>query len=207
MLGLDSDQTVRLLYLSMLLAFVLGGIGYRRGLRRAGFQHLVIWAVLLLALVTVYAYRAPLLRFAEPVLGELYPSRAAQVTGPNGNKELRISRAPDGHFHIDADVNGTSVRFLVDTGASSTVLTEGDADQVGINTSVLQFTRPVQTANGIAFYAPARVESLAIGPVVLTDVPVGVMPSSALSSSLLGMNTLNRFTGWRVDNDQMTLVP
>ena len=70
MFGLDSDSSARLLYLSLLLAFVLGGIGYRRAFGRSSFQHLAIWAAVGLGLVALYAYRAPLQRFAAPVLGE-----------------------------------------------------------------------------------------------------------------------------------------
>ena len=207
MFGLDNDQLARLLYLVALLAFVAGGLGYRRGSRGAALRHLAIWASVALALVAVYAYRAPLLRFAGPVLAELDPSRVVEVTTDAGAQELVIRRGPNGHFQLEAEVNGEPVRFLVDTGASSTVLTLADAERSGIDTAALEFDRPVQTANGVAFYARARLRSLEIGPYRLTGVPVGVMPQQALNISLLGMNTINRFAGWRVDGDKMVLVP
>lgn len=207
MSGLNNDQLMQLVYLGALLAFVLGGVSYRRGLRRAGFQHLIVWVVILLALVTVYAYRAPLLRFAEPVLAELNPSRAVAITTEEGASELLIRRGPDGHFHVDADANGVAVRFLVDTGASSTVLTLADAERSGIEVAALEFDRPVQTANGLAFYARASLRTLEIGPYRLTGLTVGVMPEAALNTSLLGMNTINRFTSWRIEGNRMVLVP
>ncbi len=207
MFGLDSDQSLRLLYLVLLLAFVAGGLGLSRGGGGAVLRHLLMWVLIAGALVTVYAYRAPLLRFAAPVLAELDPSRVVEVTNADGAQELVIRRGPDGHFHLDADVNGVPVRFLVDTGASSTVLTLADAERVGMDTAALEYYRPVQTANGIAFYARATLRSLEIGPFRLTAVPVGVMPAEALSISLLGMNAINRFAGWRVDGNQMVLVP
>lgn len=207
MLGLNNDQLMRLLYLLALLAFVLGGLGYRRGERGTGLRHLAIWVLIALALVAVYAYRGPLLRFAGPVLAELDPSRVVEVTTSDGAQELVIRRGPDGQFHVNADVNDVAVRFLIDTGASSTVLTAADAERAGIETAALDFNRPVQTANGTAFYARATLGSLEIGPFRLSAVPVGVMPSSALDISLLGMSTINRFAGWRIDGDQMVLVP
>jgi aspartyl protease family protein len=207
MLGRNTDELLRAVYLLALLAFVLGWSGYRRGRGASRLQHLAIWALVALALVTLYAYRTPLSRFAAPVLAELDPSRVVEVTTPDGARELVIRRGPDGHFHVDADVNGVGVRFLVDTGASSTVLSEQDAERAGIDTAALEFTRPVQTANGIAYYARATLRTLEIGPYRLTSVPVGVMPETALNTSLLGMGTINRFGGWRIEGDRMVLVP
>jgi clan AA aspartic protease (TIGR02281 family) len=65
----------------------------------------------------------------------------------------------------------------------------------------------VQTANGLAFFARAFLTSFSIGPYHLASVPVGVMPAGALDTSLLGMSTINRFSSWRIDGDQMVLVP
>jgi aspartyl protease family protein len=161
----------------------------------------------MIGLVTAYAYRTPLMRFAQPVLQELAPSRVVEVTSADGTAELAIARSGDGHFHIDAEANGRPVSFLVDTGASTTVLTLADAAEAGINTAALQFNRPVTTANGIAMFASARLDSLEIGPYRLSDVRVGIMPEGALDTSLLGMSTINRFAGWRVEGDRMVLVP
>ena len=99
------------------------------------------------------------------------------------------------------------MRFLVDTGASTTVLTFADAARSGIDVDALAFNRPVQTANGMAFYAGATLDSLAIGPYRLSDVPVGVMPEGAMDTSLLGMSTIDRFSSWRIEGDRMVLVP
>lgn len=207
MFGLDGDQTARVLFLVVLLAFILSGLGLRwRGLG-AGVRHLAIWAVIVLALVTIYAYRDPLLRFAAPVLHELMPNRVVAVTTADGRRELVVRRGPHGHFSINAAVNGAPVRFLVDTGASSTVLTERDAERAGIDTDALVFNRPVQTANGIAYFAAATADMIEIGPFRLASVPVAVMPAEALSISLLGMNTINRFASWRIEGDRMVLIP
>lgn len=205
MFGLSDDPTLRLVYLVTMLVFLVGFAGWRGGLR--GVRQLAIWALIVVALVTLYAYRAPFLRFAAPVLQELDPSRVVEVVDAEGARELVIRRAPDGHFHLDADVNGVPVRFMVDTGATSTVLTLADAERSGIDTAVLQFNRRVRTANGVAFYARAVLSSLEIGPYRLSNLPVAVMPREALDTSLLGMSTIDRFAGWRIDGDHMVLVP
>ena len=204
MFGFGSDESFRLLYLVLLLAFVAMGLRLSRGRIGSNLRHLGIWALIALSLVAIYAY---LMRFAAPVMLELDPSRVVEVTDPDGGSELMVARAGDGHFHIDGRANGTSVDFLVDTGASSTVLTLADAERAGIDITALSFTEPVRTANGVALYAEARLGSLEIGPWRLSDVPVSIMPGEALDTSLLGMSTIDRFSSWRVEGDRMVLVP
>jgi len=207
MLGLGSDESFRLLYLVLLLAFVAMGLRLSRGRLGPNLRHLGIWALIVLSLVAVYAYRAPLMRFAAPVMLELDPSRVVEVSDPDGGSELMVARGNDGHFHVNGRANGTAVDFLVDTGASSTVLTLADAERAGLDITALSFDQPVRTANGIAYYAEARLDSLEIGPWRLNDVPVSVMPGEALDTSLLGMSTIDRFSSWRVEGDRMVLVP
>lgn len=206
MFGLSDDQFLNLVYLLCLLLLVAGFSGWRRNLG-GGLRHLAVWTLIVIGLVAAYAYREPFLRFAAPVLQELDPSRVVEVTSADGARELVVRRGPDGHFHLDADVNGVPVRFMVDTGATSTVLTLADAERSGVDTAILQFDRPVRTANGIAFYARAVLGSLEIGPYRLSDVAVGVMPEDTLDVSLLGMNTIDRFAGWRIEGGEMVLVP
>jgi len=207
MFGLGSDESFRLLYLVLLLAFVAMGLRLSRGRLGPNLRHLGVWALIVLGLVAVYAYRAPLMRFAAPVMLELDPSRVIEITDPDGGSELIVARGRDGHFHIDGRANGTAVDFLVDTGASSTVLTLTDAERAGIDITGLSFDAPVRTANGIAYYADTRLDSLEIGPWRLNDISVSVMPGEALDTSLLGMSTLDRFSGWRIEGDRMVLMP
>jgi aspartyl protease family protein len=207
MFGLDNDQTARLFYLVLLLAFIAAGLGPRRGGWVNGLRNLLVWVALAVGFVAAYAYRAPLLRIAAPVLREFQPSRVVEVTDSSGRRELSVGRGLDGHFHIDGKVNDEPIEFLVDTGASSTVLTIEDAERAGIETKGLAFDRPVQTANGMAFYAQVTAQTLDVGPFRLNDLPVAIMPAGSLSTSLLGMNTINRFAAWRVEGERMVLVP
>lgn len=207
MLGLDDDLFFRLFYLVLLLAFILGGLRYWNVMRGTAHRHLAVWALILLALITVYAYREPFLRLAAPVLQELRPSRVVEVVGRDGSAGVAIARGGDGHFHLDAEANGVAVRFLVDTGASDTVMTLAEAERIGLDPASLQFNRPVETANGTSYFARATLESLEIGPYRLSNVPVGIMPEGSLNRNLLGMSTINRFSSWRVDGSRMVLAP
>jgi aspartyl protease family protein len=208
MLGLDDHDSARFVYLGVLLVLLLGSLAFGRS-RGGGtsFRYLGIWLLIAIGLVTVYAYRAPMLRLAAPVMQELVPAHVVEVTSPGGERELLVARANDGHFHLDGKANDASVRFLVDTGASTTALTFEDAARSGIDVDRLAFNRPVQTANGTTFYAGATLGSLAIGPYRISDVPVAVMPNGAMDTSLLGMSTIDRFSSWRIEGDQMVLVP
>jgi aspartyl protease family protein len=207
MFGLTDDETMRLLYLMALLAFVAGGLSFRRGGFTGAWRNLAIWVAIFLALVAVYAWREPVLRFAAPVLDELSPSRRVAIVQNDGAQELVVRRGDDGHFHLDAELNGASIRFLVDTGATFTALTAADAGRAGIDVGALRFDRLVQTANGQAMFARAEIGNLVIGPYEIAEVPVAVMPDSSGGTSLLGMNVINSFAGWRVEGDRLILTP
>ena len=226
MFGLDEDRSMSLVYLVALLALIIvfRFFGWRRPRqdtygtsrnrtvheppeRPATSQHLLLWVAIVLGLAVVYAYRTPLLRFAAPVLQELDPSRAIEVTTADGQTELVVARAGDGHFHIDAATNGAETRLLIDTGATGTVLTESDAKRSGIDTAELSYNRPVDTANGLAYYAVSRLDTLEIGPWRLVDIPVGIMPDHALRTSILGMETIDRFASVRIEGDRLVIVP
>jgi aspartyl protease family protein len=207
MFGLNENDSGQLVYLSLLLVLLLASLGIGRGRGSGMFRQLGVWALIGVALVVLYAYRAPLLRVAAPVIQELAPARVVEVVGPAGERELVVTRGNDGHFHLDAKANDADVRFLVDTGATTTALTWDDARRAGIDVETLGFNRPVQTANGLAYYAGATLDSLTIGPYRMASVPVAVMPANAMDTSLLGMSTIDRFTTWRMEGDRMVLTP
>jgi aspartyl protease family protein len=205
--GLTDEGLARLVYLVGLMILVGGGLrAYRHRLPQA-LKHAGIWVLIFLVMVTVYAYRGPLLRLAGPVLSELNPDRAVVVTDPDGVRTLTVARSSDGHFNIEANVDGADVRFLIDTGATGTVLSEQDAVRAGIAVDALAFNRPVQTANGLAFEAQTRVGRLEIGPFALRNVGVGVLRDDQLNTSLLGMNVLSRFASLKVEGDRLILTP
>ena len=205
--GLADEGFARLVYLAGLMILVGGGLtAYRNRLPQA-LKHAAIWVLVFAVMVTIYAYRGPLQRLAEPVLAELNPDRAVVVTDPDGVRTLSVARSSDGHFNIEASVDGTDVRFLIDTGATGTVLSERDAVRVGIAVDALAFNRPVQTANGLTFEARTRINRLEFGPFALRNVGVGVLRDDQLQTSLLGMNVLSRFVSLRIEGDRLILTP
>jgi aspartyl protease family protein len=129
----------------------------------------------------------------------------AEATGATieDGKELRIPIADDGHFYVDASVNGRPVRFMVDSGASVTTISVADARTAGI---ALDGRRAVvSTANGPAAVTQSYAGRLEIGSISRTDFPVDIIQQDGMN--LLGMNFLSTLRGWRVEGTYLVLQP
>jgi len=104
-----------------------------------------------------------------------------------------------------AAIDGTTLGFLVDTGASTVVLKPADAEKAGVDVAALKFTVEVQTANGTTFAAPVRLKSISIGPILITDVEALVAKPGNLKENLLGISFLKRLRSYEVSGDFLTL--
>ncbi len=122
----------------------------------------------------------------------------------NGFAGATLMRAPDGHFYADAQVNGATVRFLVDSGASDVVLSRADAQRAGIMASPGEFTAEAQSANGAVKLKPVTIGRIAIGPVA-TDGVAGAVAETGLPISLLGQSFLSRVKRVEIEEDAMRL--
>jgi aspartyl protease family protein len=128
------------------------------------------------------------------------------VVDPRGaGHSVRLRRRPDGHFVVRAQVNGTSVPMLIDTGATTIVLRPADARQAGLDVDRLSYSVPVQTANGMAYAAAVRLRQVTVGPIVIDGVDALVARPGALKESLLGMNFLRRLKSYEFSGDYLTL--
>ena len=76
-----------------------------------------------------------------------------------------------GHFITSADINGSSVTVLVDTGATAVALSYEDASSIGLRPGSLDYDVPVSTANGIANAARVKIDQISIDGVEVEDVP------------------------------------
>ncbi len=170
-------------------------------------RYLLFWMVLAAGLVVAYSYREELSAVATRVAGELVPpgQTIAVATDQEGEHAVRVRRRLDGHFAVRAAVNGQSMTLLVDTGASTVVLKPSDAERAGINAGDLEFTVPVQTANGTTYAAPVRLRALAVGPLVLENVDALVARPGSINENLLGMSFLRRLRSYEFSKDFLTL--
>jgi aspartyl protease family protein len=193
---MDSDSLARLAYLALLACAVIGALfALYRGRLRSGVRDALLWGLIFLGFVAAYGLK-------DDIAGALDPSQA--VMTEQGAVLLR--RGPDGHFRLQAEVNGAPVTFLVDTGATDVVLTREAARRAGLDPDALRYTRRAQTANGIARFAPVRLERLEFAGLSARDVPAAVS-EGRLFTSLLGMSYLDRFRRISVEGDRMLLSP
>ena len=118
--------------------------------------------------------------------------------------EYVIQAGAGGHFVVEAAVNGAPVTFLVDTGASSIVLTMEDAERVGFRPESLRFTERFASANGEVRAAPVVLRELRVGQFSVFDMPASVN-EAPLRVSLLGMSFLRRLHGYGVEDGRLIL--
>ncbi|MEE8517323.1 MAG: TIGR02281 family clan AA aspartic protease [Alphaproteobacteria bacterium] len=197
----DRDGQVHVVYY-VLLATLMGSawlVGMRIGLK-AAFKNALAWIGIGLVLILGYSFRHDLGAIKDRVLGELLPHRAVVTDG--GAISFRASAG--GHFQIEARIDGTPIRFLVDTGATDIVLSPADARRLGFDPAKLRFDRSYRTANGIVQGAPVTLGELTVGPIRLNAIAATVN-GAAMNQSLLGMRFLNHLKSYEVKDGVLTL--
>jgi aspartyl protease family protein len=154
-LGLQSDDFGRVVYLLPIALMLSAGIWASRRSIGETMRQMMIWLVIILALVTVYLYRQEALGVGNRLLAGLVPGRAVVVTTSEGGQEIILHKLLNGHFQADVAVNGQTIEMLVDTGASMVALSREDAERIGIDLSRLTYSMTVMTANGRGRAAPS----------------------------------------------------
>ncbi|HEC00924.1 MAG TPA: TIGR02281 family clan AA aspartic protease [Sphingomonadales bacterium] len=121
--------------------------------------------------------------------------------------EIRVSINRDGHYWATLDVNGTPVRFVVDTGASHISLSYEDAEAAGLDPAGLAFDRAFRTANGISYKAMVKLDQISLDSIEVTGISASVSQQGAMNVSLLGMNFLNKLSSFKIENRDLILKP
>jgi aspartyl protease family protein len=160
----------------------------------------LFWVVLALVLVVAYSYRLELHDIAERLMAELAPGHAV-----THGRTVEVARAANGDFAVTAQINGARVAMVLDTGASSVVLTREDAKAAGLPLEVLAYSVSIDTANGRTQAAPVTLDRLGIGGLVEHSIAALVAQPGQLKVGLLGMSFLNRLQSWEVRGDRLLL--
>ncbi len=153
-----------------------------------------------------------LARFADKTVVAPHARRRRRYNRSNsraqssaGQHTMELSSGRDGHFHVDARIDGRHIDFLVDTGASLVVLRETDAAMIGIHPMRATTRRwsPPPTARSRP--RRAKLERIEIGDITVFDVPALVLPDEALSQNLLGVAFLSRLRRYEVADGRLVL--
>ena len=190
------------LVLKIALVISVGGLVlglFRENLSKA-LEATVFWAVVGLLLVVGYAYRFELRDVADRVIAELMPGHVA-----GHGRDVQVVRGSNGDFAVAAHINGARIPMVLDTGASSVVLTQEAAKAAGLPLEVLNYTVNVDTANGRTRAAAVTLDRLAVGGLTERAVPALVAQPGQLKNNLLGMSFLNRLASWEVRGDKLRL--
>lgn len=124
--------------------------------------------------------------------------------GSSSGSSVTLTADERGHYQTLGQVNGGTVTFLVDTGATSIALPSAEARRLGINYLNGQrgFT---QTANGKAAAYRVTLDTVKVGDITLHAVEAVVLEGDGLKIALLGMSFLNR-TEMKRDGQALTLI-
>ncbi len=201
--GLPIEQVAAVTVLSSWLIYLAGGRFRSLGSLAQSLKQLAVWVLIGFGLILAYSFKDDAKMLVGRVAGELVPGMGI----PSNSGSVTFPRAGNGHFMVLAKVNGKEVPMLVDTGASSVVLSYEDAQAAGLNPDDLQFSTPVSTANGRTKAARLMLNSVDVGGIHRGRVPAMVSQPGALRESLLGMSYLEKLGGWSVTNDRLTLQP
>ena len=178
---MDGEDFGRMIYLGLILAAVGGWVmvEYRKRLGQA-LRVAMAWALIFIGVAAGYA-----------LWTDIRPDAASRQMVTDAGT-LAVTRSNDGHYYVDATVNGTDVRFMADTGASNIVLSTKDALSLGIDPAALVFMGEAMTANGPVRTARVTLPELAVGPFTDTNV-VAWVTDGEMDISLMGMDYLGRY--------------
>ncbi len=185
----------RLMYLGLLgtvlLAYlILSNRNTLGSLARAA----VLWGLIFIGVVAAYG-------LWDGVRDGVMPQQSVSMDGAR----VEVPRGPDGHYYLTLALNGTDVRFIVDTGATEVVLSQADAGRVGIDMDALRYTGIARTANGTVRTARVRLDEVRLGEIVDRGVNAWVN-EGALDTSLLGMAYLSRFDRIEIERNRLILT-
>jgi aspartyl protease family protein len=197
----SGDRTAEFVYLIAILVFVASAFMVRRIPIGQGLKMFAGWVVIFLAAFVAFQLKDDIVGFANQVLDE----RRAESTGLQVGGNLEIKQALDGHFWVDARINGQPARFLVDSGATTTSISVDTARRAGIEPSS-GIPAIVRTANGTVAVQRGRAERLQVGHIAREDLAVHISEGFG-ETNVLGMNFLSSLSGWGVERNRLILKP
>ena len=194
---MTNDLMLGGVYLLMAAMLVLGTLMTRREPAAKMFTMALAWIAIFAAGFVLFTFRDNLGWVAQRLKAEAVGTPVTQ------GKETRIPMAIDGHFWVDAKLNGRDVKFLVDSGATTTTIDRKTAQRAGVAVSPRRDLY-VRTGNGVVRVASGRADELAVGGITRYDVVLEIADNDDLN--VLGMNYLSSLSRWGVEGRWLVLV-
>ena len=195
---MNDDRGVYILLGLLALTLPLSSLLVRRPPARAVLRAIIAWALIAGILYVALSNRARLGELATG-LGERLGLAEQMVEGDT----VRIRQSPDGHFYATARLNGVERRMLIDSGATTTAISEATAQAIGVTPRRMPPV-VITTANGMVEAARGRIETMRIGSMETRDLPVVISPAFG-NMDVVGMNFLSRLGSWRVERGTLIL--
>jgi aspartyl protease family protein len=195
---LTNDLMLGGVYLLMAIMLVAGALMARREPAAKLFTMALAWIAIFAAGFVLFTFRDNLGWVAQRLRAEALGTTVQQ------GQETRVPMAIDGHFWVEAKINGHGVKFLVDSGATTTTIDRATAKAAGVEVSARRDLY-VRTGNGVVRVASGRARDLAIGGIVRHDVGLEIADNDNLN--VLGMNFLSSLRRWGVEGRWLIMVP
>lgn len=192
---MTGDDAAYLIYGVLLVIFIGSGLVARRTPLGSTLKMALAW-------VAIFAVGYVGLSFRHDV-ADLFGSRLLGRAIVQGGT-MRRPMADDGHFWVDASINGHPARLMVDSGATVTTISEATAARTGVATSEGDRTI-VGTANGPMTVRRSRLATFRVGKIEVADLGVHVAAGDDLD--VVGMNFLSKLARWSVEGRWLILQP
>ena len=118
---------------------------------------------------------------------------------------VEIEPDRNAQYQTDIEIDGTSLRAMIDTGATFVTLTAEDARHLNIEPLASAYDIPVQTANGTSKAARVSLREIRVNDITIRDVDALVAPPGALNITLLGMSFLKKLEGFQVADGRFVM--
>jgi aspartyl protease family protein len=185
-------------YILMAIMLVLGSLMSRREPAMRMVTMVLAWVAIFAAGFILFTFRDNFGWVTQRLKAEALGTPVVQ------GRETRIPMAIDGHFWVSGRLNGTKVKFLVDSGATMTTVDRDTAVAAGVEVSPRR-DQFVRTGNGIIRVSSGRAAELKIGNIERHDVGLQIADNDDLN--VLGMNYLSSLSRWGVEGRWLVLEP
>ncbi len=197
---MDGMVTPGIVATVIMLVVVLGSIIARRPPAGQVLRHVAGWIAVFAVVYGVMLFRNDIAALWARARADISGEPIASADG----SAITLAMEDDGHFWASGSTEAGSIRFLVDSGATTTILSASAARTLGVTVDD-GFPVMVDTANGRIMTRRAEIGRLMVGSIGTGNLPVLV--SDADDINVLGMNWLSRMESWQVRGRVMEIRP